>query len=62
MSRQTEHPERLYGGGTTGDARVYGELVKMNKNLRVIRGWVTVVGVFFALLLIGVLVSVFGAV
>ncbi len=48
----------MYGGGTTGDARVYSELVKVNKNLRVIRGWVTLVGVFFALLLIGVIVSI----
>lgn len=47
----------LYGGQSQ-DMRVYQELVKLNKSAKVIRQWVTVVGILATLILLFGIMSI----
>jgi hypothetical protein len=61
MKRKTQ-PEGLYGDSRGGqDHLIYNELVKLNKSARVIRQWVTWIGVLMTLCGLGLLLLLLGS-
>jgi hypothetical protein len=57
MAHNEDQPGMLYGGQSQ-DMRVYQELVKLNKSAKVIRQWVTVVGILATLILLFGIMSI----